>query len=178
MSHYGENFRLLDASWKAKMQNLVTVPITDQYNPAVRGITLRETAVRFLPTTSLVFEDPRAAGQGYPFDMLQSSALHPAESVYIVAVTVDKSWSFIISLTKMKWVDSSHIAKVNEHFIQQWIVMVKKKLAVVINDNASFVDEKGIFRFTERTGTLLLLKSVNGKAKLYCQHQVKMVMPL
>ena len=34
------------------MQNLVTVPIADQYNPAARGITLCETAVRFLPTVS------------------------------------------------------------------------------------------------------------------------------
>ena len=64
-----------------------------------------------------MFEDPRAAGQGYPFNMLQNSALHPAEPVYIVAVTANNSWSFIISPTEMGWVDSSHIAKVNEHFI-------------------------------------------------------------
>ena len=44
--------------------------------------------------------------------------------------------------------------------------MVKKKLAAVINDNASFVDEKRIFRFTAHTGTLLPLKSINGKAKI------------
>ncbi|MFS1538811.1 MAG: SH3 domain-containing protein [Candidatus Phlomobacter fragariae] len=166
VSHYGENFRLLDANWKAKMQHLVSVPIADQYTPAARGITLRDSAVRYLPTAYPAFDDPRKAGQGYPFDMLQNSALHPAEPVYIVAATADKSWSFIISSTVMGWVDSSHIAKVNDHFIQQWTVMAKKKLIAVINDNASFTDERGIFRFTARTGTLLPLKLINGKAKI------------
>ncbi|HGJ5863143.1 MAG TPA: SH3 domain-containing protein [Arsenophonus nasoniae] len=166
VSHYGENFRLLDANWKAKMQHRVSVPIADQYTPAARAITLRETAVRFLPTAYPAFEDPRGAGQGYPFDMLQNSALHPAEPIYIAAVTADKSWSFIVSSTVMGWVDSSHIAKVNDHFIQQWTAMANKKLAAVINDNASFTDEQGIFRFTARTGTLLPIKSINGKAKI------------
>lgn len=166
VSHYGENFRLLDASWKAKMQHRVSVSIADRYTPTGRGITLRETAVRFLPTAYPAFEDPREAGQGYPFDMLQNSTLHPAEPVYIAAVTADRSWSFIISPTEMGWVDSSHIAKVNDHFIQQWITMAKKKLGAVINDNASFTDKQGVFRFTARTGTLLPLKSINGKTNI------------
>ncbi|HGJ5890830.1 MAG TPA: SH3 domain-containing protein [Arsenophonus apicola] len=166
VSHYGENFRLLDANWKAKMQYRVSVPIAEHFTVADRGITLRETAVRFLPTAYPAFEDPREAGQGYPFDMLQNSALHPAEPVYIAAVTADKSWSFIISSTVMGWVDSSHIAKANNHFIQQWTAMANKKLAAVINDNASFTDEQGIFRFTARTGTLLPLKLIKGKAKI------------
>lgn len=166
VSHYGENFRPLDASWKVKMQNLISVPIAYEYTPSSRGITLRETALRFLPTAHSAFNDPRKAGQGYPFDMLQNSALHPGEPVYIAAVTSDKSWSFIISPTEMGWVDSSHIAKVDDNFIQQWTSMAKKKLGAVINDNASFTDENGIFRFTARTGTLLPLKSIKGKARI------------
>lgn len=166
VNHYGENFRLLDANWKAQMQHRVSVDIASQYTPAARGITLRDSAVRFLPTAYPAFEDPREAGQGYPFDMLQNSTLHPAEPVYIVAVTADRSWSFIISSTVMGWVDSSHIAKVNDRFIQQWTAMARKKLIAVINDNASFTDEQGIFRFTARTGTLLPLKMTNGQAKI------------
>ncbi|MDA5496513.1 SH3 domain-containing C40 family peptidase [Yersinia aleksiciae] len=161
--YYGENFMLLDATWKEKMRALASVSVAHNYMPSSRGITLEETAVRLLPTAYPAFNDPSQAGEGYPFDTLQSSAVHPGTPIYIADTTEDRSWSYIITPTVMGWVDSSNIAKVDGVFIQKWTAMAEKNLGAVINDNANFVDNGGVFRFTARTGTLLPLKTVNGK---------------
>ncbi|WP_246169943.1 SH3 domain-containing protein [Yersinia canariae] len=161
--HYGENFLLLDSGWKKQIQHLASIAITEEYHRTSRGIVLKETAVRLLPTTYPAFGNPSQAGQGFPFDMLQESALHPGEPIYIAGITQDKSWSFVISPSVIGWVESSDIANVDDVFIQRWISMARASLGAVINDNASLVDSEGIFRFTARTGTLLPLKTVNGK---------------
>ncbi|WP_432342500.1 SH3 domain-containing protein [Yersinia enterocolitica] len=160
--YYGENFLLLGSEWKKQMRQLASVPIADRYHHILRAIAIKETAVRFLPTSYPAFGDPEQPGQGYPFDMLQDSALHPGEPLYIAGVTQDKSWSFIVSPSVIGWVDSSDIANADDAFIQHWISMAKAGLVAVINDNASFVDQEKIFRFTARTGTLLPLKTVTG----------------
>ncbi|CNG82157.1 putative cell wall-associated hydrolase [Yersinia kristensenii] len=160
--YYGENFLLLDSEWKERMRHLASIVITEKYHQTSRGIILKETAVRLLPTTHPAFDSP-SPGQGYPFDMLQDSSFHPGEPIYIAGITQDKSWSFVISPSKIGWVESSDIAYVDDVFIQRWVTMAKKSLGAVINDHASFVDKQGVFRFTARTGTLLPLTTLKGE---------------
>nr|WP_145518358.1 SH3 domain-containing C40 family peptidase [Yersinia mollaretii] len=161
--YYGENFMQLEMAWKEQMRHLASITIPPTYLPSSRGISLKETAVRLLPTAYPAFNDPSQAGEGYPFDTLQSSAIHPGTPIYIAGTTRDKSWSFVITPTVSGWANSADIAKVDDIFIQKWTAMAKKNLGAVVNDNASFVDKAGVFRFTARTGTLLPLSTVEGK---------------
>lgn len=66
-----------------------TISVDRVYRPSARGIAVRETLVRVLPTADPAYYDPRQAGQGYPFDNLQMSSVHPGTPVYVLAASRD-----------------------------------------------------------------------------------------
>lgn len=151
---YGENFRVNPRHWKESVKNNIEISVDGIYHPSGRGITLRETLVRRLPTADPAYDDPREAGQGYPFDNLQDSSVRPGTPIYTIATSRDKNWKYIASPTVTGWVKSDDIANVDQQFIAQWRTLAAKELGAVIKEPVSVHDGEQ-FYFIARPGTIL-----------------------
>ena len=155
---WGENFRVHPDSWKQSIRNNAMTDIVLTYQPSRRAITVRETLVRALPTIDPAYSDPRKAGQGYPFDNLQVSAIRPATPVYVIAVSRDSRWKYVLSPTVIGWVRSEDIAEVDRQFVAQWLALVDKNVGAFIKEPVT-VNAGAQYYFTARPGTLLPFKN-------------------
>lgn len=124
----GENFRTHAERWKQQVRNNASVGIDKAYHSSARGIATRETLVRMLPTDDPAYDDPRLAGQGYPFDNLQDSSIRPGTPVYVVTESRDKRWKYVISPTVIGWVHSEDIAAADRRFVSEWLALAGKNL--------------------------------------------------
>lgn len=79
---WGENFRIHSTRWKEDVRNNAYIDIDDIYRSSGRNIVIRETLIRGLPTDDPTYDNPRQAGQGYPFDNLQISSIRPGTPIY------------------------------------------------------------------------------------------------
>lgn len=122
----GENFRTHAERWKQQVRNNASVGIDKAYHSSARGIATRETLVRMLPTDDPAYDDPRLAGQGYPFDNLQDSSIRPGTPVYVVTESRDKRWKYVISPTVIGWVHSEDIAAADRRFVSEWLALAGK----------------------------------------------------
>lgn len=96
-AYWGENFRLYTSHWKAGVRGNTDTQIDNIYHASRRGIMVRESLVRALPTDDPLFNDPRQAGEGYPFDNLQMSSLRPGTPVYTLTESKDQRWQYVVS---------------------------------------------------------------------------------
>lgn len=151
---WGENFRVNSGGWKQQVRDNATTSIDRVYNPSGRGIAIRETLVRVLPTADPAYDDPRQAGQGYPFDNLQMSSVRPGTPVYVLAASRDRRWKYVISPSVTGWVHSEDIAGVDQQFVTEWLTLADKNLGAFIKGPVS-VHEGGLYYFTARPGTIL-----------------------
>lgn len=154
---WGENFRVNSKRWKEEIRNNSQVAISHVYQASSRAITVRETRVRALPTEQPAYHDPKKAGEGYPFDYLQMSAIRPATPVYILTASFDKAWLYVISPAVTGWVKSDDIATVNTAFVSHWTSMAMKKLGGFIKQPVA-VSQGQQFYFQARPGTVLPFK--------------------
>lgn len=151
---WGENFRVHSARWKEEIRNNADTRIDAVYRPSNRGIAIRETLVRALPTADPAYDDPRQAGQGYPFDNLQISSIRPGTPVYVLTDSNDTRWKYVITPTVTGWVHSEDIAEVDQNFVTEWVSLAKKNLGAFIKEPIS-VHERDQYYFTARLGTIL-----------------------
>lgn len=155
---WGSNFRTHSDSWKQDVRNNTATPIDTAWQPSARGIAIRETLVRVLPTDDPAYDDPRQAGQGYPFDNLQESSVRPGTPVYALTDSSDKRWKYVVSPTVTGWVHSEDIAGVDQQFVTEWLALAGKNLGTFIREPVS-VHENDRFYFTARPGTILPFRS-------------------
>lgn len=151
---WGANFRRHSARWKEEIRRNSTGPISTVYQASSRAITVRETLVRALPTEQPAYHDPRRAGEGYPFDYLQMSAIQPATPIYILTESQDKAWRYVISPAVTGWVKSEDIATVSPAFVNQWTTLAMKNAGTFIQQPVSVHQDKQ-FYFLARPGTIL-----------------------
>ncbi|MGS9159759.1 cell wall hydrolase, partial [Salmonella enterica subsp. enterica serovar Infantis] len=62
--YWWENFRLYTSRLKEEVRGNTDTQIDNIYHASRRGIMLRESLVRALPTHDPLFNDPRQAGEG------------------------------------------------------------------------------------------------------------------
>lgn len=90
------------------------------YQASQRGIMINNAYARALPTDSPSFYNKNIAGQGYPFDNLQISAVWIGTPVYIVGETRDHRWNLVITPDYIAWIKSNSVAKVDDDFVTRW----------------------------------------------------------
>ena len=157
---YGENFRLHDKAWiDAIAQNMNVDQFTGNpaYQPERRAIATGNLMVRELPTMDPSFFDHRLAGEGYPFDNLQISAVRPGTPLYVLGSSVDGAWHYVQTPDVQGWVRSDGVGTADEHFIDTWRAAAANALGAVIAASAPVRDNRGVFRFDAPAGTVLPL---------------------
>ncbi|WP_437437797.1 SH3 domain-containing protein [Trinickia violacea] len=157
---YGQNFREHTKAWiDAIAQNMDVAQFERNtgYNASRRAIATGNLLVRELPTMDPSFYSRHFAGEGYPFDNLQISAIRPGTPLYVLGRSVDGGWDYVQTPDVQGWVRSDNVSLADNTFVEAWRRNARKGLGAVIAASASVVDSGGTFRFDAPAGTLLPL---------------------
>lgn len=147
---YGENLQPLKPEWFKKMLHQANFK---QFGKVSRyGITLHFTSLRNFPTQKPLFRDPNRAGEGFPFDYLQNSAVHANEPIYISHYSKDRAWTYIYTSYASGWVPSYSIAYMSKKQRKKW---KKSKPVYLLKEKTPLYDTNGHFLFYSRIGMRL-----------------------
>ena len=119
---------------------------------AAHGITVRNTSMRALPSADPFFHDFRKAGEGYPFDYNQNSAVWAGTPLFLSHVSRDGRFLAAESPYTCGWIDSRDVAHVDEEFVAQYR---SANLAAVLKDRIPIASHATGFLFEGRIGMLL-----------------------
>lgn len=163
---YGENFQPHSQAWIRAIERNMALAQLDadhadwRYDPRRRGITVDNALVRQLPTSDPAFYDFHQAGEGYPFDALQDSALRPGTPVYTLARSADGAWLLVYSPDLIGWVDARAVASVDERFVATWRAAAQRGLGAIVQADTPLADtvpgtQRQVYRTTAPIGTVL-----------------------
>ncbi|VVD79707.1 SH3 domain-containing C40 family peptidase [Pandoraea anhela] len=163
---YGENFQPHTSAWNRAIETNMALAQLDadhasgSYDARRRGITVDNALVRLLPTRDPAFYDFREAGEGYPFDALQDSALRPGTPVYTLARSRDGAWLLVYSPDLTGWVEARTVAAVDERFVAVWRAAAQRELGAIVQADVPLADTvpgtaSAIYRTFAPIGTVL-----------------------
>lgn len=149
---YGENKRRHSSTWLKKL--LINASLSGYPNALSRGITLRDTSLRELPTHSPHFTSANGDSSAWPFDNLQRSSLAANTPVYVCHLSADKSWVLVESSFTYGWIPADDLAAVDEDFIRNWET---GRYAVILRDRTAILDENSRFLLRASVGHIFPL---------------------
>ncbi len=158
---YGQNLRPQSKSWIDAIAQNMDVRQFERvapYTPGRRAIATGNLLVRELPTMDPFFYSHRLAGQGYPFDSLQISAILPGTPLYVRGSSLDGGWCYVQAPEVHGWVRSDNLGFVDDMFVDTWKKTARQALGAVITASAPVRDSYGVFRFDAPAGTVLPLR--------------------
>ena len=157
---YGQGLRPHTEQWiNAIEQNMNVAQFTQapHYVPTARAIATGNLFVRELPTMDPSFYSRKLAGEGYPFDNLQVSAIRPGTPLYVLGRTVDGAWNYVQTPDVQGWVQALGVGMIDNAFADTWRRRVHALWGAVVTASAPVRDDAGTFRFDAPAGTLLPL---------------------
>ena len=131
-----------------------------------RGITLRHTNLRAMPTSAPFYLNPDKPGEGFPFDYFQHTSLPVGTPVFICNVSRDGQWRLVESALTVGWLPAKDVAEVDDAFVERWL---SRPLAALVRDKVMLGTS------TEHIGTLLPL---SGAASPGRGHALSVYCPL
>lgn len=186
---YGENFRAYSNNWIEKIASNMQLDQIKNLNFAYskRAIAVDNLSARLLPTSDVHFYHYSQAGQGFPFDNLQQSAVWVGTPLYIIGESRDHAWKLVLTPDIIGWVPSAGIAYVSQDFISKWQKAAKENMVAISNNEVSITDTSGQFKFLAYVGTvfpgvrldqnsttvMIPVKKENGNAKIELAHLPK-----
>lgn len=152
---YGENLRPVPVE---RLQQLIDQTDHASY-PSLnrRAITVRRTALRALPSSSPLFNNPNEAGEGFPFDNSQHSALAANTPLLVTHLSANGSWALVETALVYGWMPLTDLAWVDDAFAEAF---ASGRYVTLIRDDTALFDLDGHYRFSAGIGTLLPLVSV------------------
>lgn len=121
-----------------------------------KAITTAQISLRALPTDKPFFNDPRKAGEGFPFDNLQESSIHFNEPLLVSHYSLDGAWAYVHTSYASGWVHRNAIVLLSEKQCQEF--ESAKKIALTMDDIA-LKDDKDQFVNYSKVGMQLPLLS-------------------
>lgn len=124
-------------------QRLIALQQLDSYPSLARpAITVRNTSLRLLPSERPFFLNPQRAGEGFPFDYFQTSALAVGNPVFATHSSSDGAWIFVESNFAFGWVPQDAIAWVKEPLQHHY---ENGQYAAILHDDTTLRSAKGDF---------------------------------
>ena len=147
---FGPNLLRLSAS---QVEAVVANARLDEFpSRAEYGIAIRNTNLRALPSGEPFYFDFREAGEGYPFDYNQNSAVWAGTPLFLTHVSEDGRFVGAESPYTCGWIDARDVAFVDEEFMSAYR---RPRLAALRRDRIPVSGEPGGFLFEGRVGMLL-----------------------
>jgi cell wall-associated NlpC family hydrolase len=166
---YGENFSAHTKEWIDNISKNINLGEWNalNYNPENRAIAINNTYARALPTPDPYFYSPKIAGEGYPFDMLQMSAVWVGTPLYIIKESADHAWSLVLTPEYVAWVKSDQIARTSGSFVKEWEAAAKDDIAAITRSPTSILDNDNQFLFSAFVGAVFPVKEVGTRIQIY-----------
>ena len=145
---YLENHIKADDAWFNKQ---IDNSNFEKYNTLLKkAITLKNTNIRVFPTSSPMFYNPNKAGEGFPFDYNQNSAIKINTPIFISHYSKDKAWVYMQSNSVGGWIHIRDVAFVDNDFINKfktknYSVAVEEKFPIYDNNFREYVKVATIF---------------------------------
>ena len=152
---YGENKK---PHKKGQRQQIVSNADAENFpNFQKKGIIIAHTDLRRIPTTRPGFDTYSKAGEGYPFDYFQETALWANTPVFIAHFSKDKQWSYVVSPYYKGWVSTHDVAVVDDNFIREWS---SKSLCYPLSDDVTLQDTTSLYAVNSKIGMVLPYEDV------------------
>ncbi|ASM36727.1 M15 family metallopeptidase [Campylobacter sputorum] len=154
--YYSPNRHKISDEWFEKIHDNAN---KEAYKSVSRlAITTKNTLVRNLPTSEPIFLSFNKAGEGYPFDYLQSSVLHIDSPVFVSHYSKDRAWVLVESDALWGWIDARDIRYINESEKNE--IKNSNFISVLVDDTPVY-DKFGNFLFEARMGAVLRANDEN-----------------
>jgi cell wall-associated NlpC family hydrolase len=154
---YGENLLPLGGE---RWQQLVAALRRESYPSLARpAITVRNTACRAFPTARPFFLDPRQAGEGYPFDYFQNSALWAGTPLLVTHVSADGAWLFAEAGFVYGWLPAQDVAWAEQAFRAAY---ESGRYAALLRDAVTLRDKAGEFLTQTHLGAIFPVAAESG----------------
>lgn len=159
---FAENLR----PWPLEKINALSVAASTAMPPKNEplAIIVSNSNLRLLPTNKPCFFDPQLAGEGFPFDYLQNSAILANTPVKIRLITADGRWVYIENELIFGWLEANNVATVDTEFIE---LFETRRYLCVTQDDVLIYDSERNYQTTTRIGGLYPLLSTTSN-----QHEI------
>ena len=119
---FGMNNQAYTSKWLDAIANNINLKSFSniKYSNKNLAIATSNLALRALPTSDPAYYSNSIPGEGYPFDLLQLSAVYAGTPLYILGYSINKKWALILAPEYIGWVNSSGVAYVDTSFIASW----------------------------------------------------------
>ncbi|MGE4296655.1 MAG: SH3 domain-containing protein [Desulfovibrionaceae bacterium] len=152
---WGENLRPRPAGW---FEALVAAADQEHFPSQARpAITVRNTSLRVLPTHHPFFLDFSRAGEGYPFDYLQNSALWAGTPVFVSHASADGAWLLAETAHVWGWLPARDVAFADAAFMRAY---ANGRYVAVLRDGVALAGPKGRHVATAHVGALFPVERV------------------
>jgi len=135
---YRSDGKLIPKSWYRYEKSNSNFKNSDTLN--LHAITLRHTDLRLYPSSRGIYYDPRRAGEGFPFDYSQNSAVHINTPIIISHYSIDKLWVYAQTSFASGWIKIEDIAFTTPRFQKKF---KNGNYAITVKDNLTLKDENG-----------------------------------
>lgn len=147
---YGANLRPLPQTWfYAMMREADWQHYGSIGKPA---IALKRLNLRNFPTEQPLFRNPCVAGEGFPFDYLQNSAVFANEPLYLSHFSKSGAWAYVLTSYATGWVRADTIALINADRRRSW---QRQPLLALLDDNVPLHTVKNDYLFETDVGMVL-----------------------
>lgn len=123
-----------------------------------KAIIINETAIRAVPSDKPRFLDPRANGEGYPFDYWQNSNIYANTPILVLHFSKSGEWAFAQTPLGAGFIKVRDLA-----FISELQISALKKAALFVpkNDNVILSHKNGSFAARVRIGSLAFARELD-----------------
>ena len=125
------------------------------------AIIVNTTQLRIFPTLLPDYNNPRLAGEGYPFDNWIVTYVFQGLPVRILQLSKDKLWYLIGAASFYGWVPVVEVAFVNPEFISEW---KKHNFIVPLRDNVPVYNDKNTVISKLRVGVIYPATTVQSQS--------------
>ncbi|MBD3798323.1 SH3 domain-containing C40 family peptidase [Sulfuricurvum sp.] len=155
---YGSNLQPVPLVWFEQIEYNSNFESYGTINQ--KGIALKAMDIRAFPTDKPLYKNPSLPGEGYPFDLLQSSTLHYNEPIFISHMSKDGAWSYIFSNNVSGWVKSEGIAAIDDQMVRNF---QQAKKVFLLEDNIPLYTPLNQYTVHSRIGMVLPLERIEGE---------------
>ncbi|MEM9077744.1 MAG: SH3 domain-containing protein, partial [Bacteroidota bacterium] len=110
-----------------------------------------------IPTNRPGFDTYSNAGEGYPFDYFQETALWANTPVFIAHISKDKQWCYVVSSLYKGWVSMHDVALVDKEFITQWS---SKDFCLPLSDDVNLQANDSNYAINAKIGMILPYENI------------------
>ncbi len=105
-----------------------------------KALTVVRTSLRAMPTALPRFAHPEKPGQGFPFDLTQTTALPPGMPVLLTHLTRDGAWAYAETALAGGWIPTRDVAVTDTDFRERYRT---GRYAAILRDGVPLRDAAG-----------------------------------